>query len=706
MRVAPTNAEEQQSVRGILLAGGQLGALWSLAVAQPLFDLFSRSPEFFAVRGSPPGDIILFALGVTLVPPAVLLAIEVLAGIVLPGLRPVLHLLFVAALAAVGGLYVGNRLFTASGTWLLLASAALGGLAAFVYLKVSAARAFLTVLSLAPLVFTGLFLFASPVTRLVFPVEAKDPSAVAIQSTTPVVLIVFDELPTVALMNEAEEMDGVRFPAFARLARESTWFRNATTVHAHTHRAVPAILTGRVPAEDALPVLSDHPKNLFTLLGGRYDLRVFESLTRLCPSDLCETSEPDPFGARLESLGLDLGVVYLHMVVPASLRSRLPPVGENWSNFLGQDEEADDERPAGSATAGIREAARRMRSCGRKICNFAGLITRSTKPTLFFLHSLLPHAPWHYLPSGRRYTGAPRNLPGQLDGRLGDDAWVAAQAYQRFLLQLGYTDRALGVVLDRLRAERIYDEALVVVVADHGASFRPGEPRRNATPANLVDLAFVPLFVKQPGPPRGRIADAPARTVDVLPTIAEALGVRIPWEVEGRSLLGAVRPVDGSVTIPDQDGEPITRELGSLLAERRRALAEQVGLFGTGGWDDVYALGADPVLLGAKVDELRVVSDPKLRGRALLGSARQGAGVSPSYVTGRLEGVSPGQTLAVAVNGAIAAVTRSYGDGDAVAFSALVPESVLRAGDNDIEIFVARRGTTPPTVERLRTARR
>src|ERR687891_486741 len=201
-------------------------------------------------------------------------------------------------------------------------------------------------------------------------------------------------------------------------------------------------------------------------------------------------------------------------------------------------------------------------------------------------------------------------------------------------------------------------------------------------------------------------ASSSSSATQIGPSASFSTGCAPRGSTTRRSLLGAVRPVDGSVTIPDQDGEPITRELGSLLAERRRALAEQVGLFGTGGWDDVYALGADPVLLGAKVDELRVVSDPKLRGRALLGSARQGAGVSPSYVTGRLEGVSPGQTLAVAVNGAIAAVTRSYGDGDAVAFSALVPESVLRAGDNDIEIFVARRGTTPPTVERLRTARR
>jgi hypothetical protein len=417
------------SGRATLIAGGQLAALWSLAVAQPLFALFSDTPEFFAVRGSPPGDVVLFAFGVALVPPAVLLALEVLAGFVHAGLQRALHLFFVGALTALGALYLGNRLVDASGTWILFASAGVGVLAAVVYAKAAPARTFLTVLSPAPLVFVALFLFASPVTRLVFPEEATPTPAGAVRSTTPVVLIVFDELPTVALMDEDEEIDAVRFPAFARLASEATWFRNATTVHAHTHRAVPAILTGRVPEEDALPLLVDHPDNLFTLLAGRYDLKVLESLTRLCPPDRCGTPEPDPTGARFESLGLDLGVVYLHMVTPASLRERLPSVSENWSNFVGQEDEDDGARRARAATPGARAARESLPACGRKICQFAGLIARPAEPTLFFLHSLLPHVPWQYLPSGRRYEGAPGALPDRSDGVVGRNAWIATQAY-------------------------------------------------------------------------------------------------------------------------------------------------------------------------------------------------------------------------------------------------------------------------------------
>ena len=47
--------------------------------------------------------------------------------------------------------------------------------------------------------------------------------------------------------------------------------------------------------------------------------------------------------------------------------------------------------------------------------------------------------------------------------------------------------------------------------------------RRTATPANLHEVAPVPLFVKLPGSERGVVSESYASTADVLPTIARAL---------------------------------------------------------------------------------------------------------------------------------------------------------------------------------------
>ena len=128
------------------------------------------------------------------------------------------------------------------------------------------------------------FLHGVPVTG---DAQAAQAATALPASHPPVVLVVFDEFPVSSLMNRSGRLDGVRYPGFARLARGGTWYPNATTVHTETDHAVPAILTGQMPSNDELPILRDHPQNLFTLLGPSYSFRVHEETTRLCPERYC-----------------------------------------------------------------------------------------------------------------------------------------------------------------------------------------------------------------------------------------------------------------------------------------------------------------------------------------------------------------------------------------------------------------------------------
>ena len=62
-------------------------------------------------------------------------------------------------------------------------------------------------------------------------------------------------------------------------------------MHDYTFWAVPAILDGRRPAVEELPVVADHPQNLFTLLSGSgYEVHASEPVTRLCPAGICARS--------------------------------------------------------------------------------------------------------------------------------------------------------------------------------------------------------------------------------------------------------------------------------------------------------------------------------------------------------------------------------------------------------------------------------
>ena len=236
--------------------------LSGFAVTQPLFDLLSRNAEFFVVRRSEPVDIILLVYFVCIVIPALVVAVEMAVGLWSRRVREKLHGVVVASLVAVIALPALNRLDGFPGTALLISAAILGVGMSICYVRFRPAQMFLTVLSPALLIFPSLFLFNSPVSKLVFSGDDSESLRSNVNGASPVVIVVFDELAVTSLMDENRQIDPIRYPNFAALAREATWFRNATTVADNTVYGVPAILTGNYPDFALLPTAADHPNTL------------------------------------------------------------------------------------------------------------------------------------------------------------------------------------------------------------------------------------------------------------------------------------------------------------------------------------------------------------------------------------------------------------------------------------------------------------
>lgn len=679
-------------------AGLHLAGLSALAVAQPLFDLLSRNAEFFAVRGSTRWDIVLFAVGLVVLPPLLLLGLEALAGLADARAATVAHLLFVGLLV---GLLVMQALRSSGAAVALTGAAAAGAGAAILYTHARPARMLLTVLAVAPLVFVGLFLLESPVSRLVLH-GTPEPRLAEVPSTAPVVMVVLDELPTVSLMDAEGEIDAERYPSFARLAGDATWYRNATTVHEWTTGAVPAILTGLRPETDDLPLYLDHPDNLFTLLGGGYRLRVMESQTHLCPDDLCDEGR-EPLVERVGSLLSDLSIVYGHLALPESMSARLPSITSSWRDF-GAEEGPVVRLQRGPSEPGGR-AADYIGRAGEIEAFLDRLEAPGRRPTLAFLHTLLPHHPWEYLPNGKVYASNLGTQPGMVNERWVGDPELAVQGYQRHLLQVGYVDLVLGRILDRLEATGQYDDALIVVVADHGTSFRPHGERRRIHSGNMAEIAFVPLLVKAPGQTAGRVVDEHVRTIDILPTMAELLGVDIPWETDGRSV---VEPGEGprEVVVATYSGERVTGDFDELVAERDRILARQVSLFGEG--DDapgLYAAGPRPELLGRLVNGLAVSAGGETTFENF-GETRYdpASAFAPVRIYGRLRGATGAQDIAVAVNGRIVATARSFEFNGETLVSALAPEAAFQPGENSVRVYAVNGDGAEPVLEELAPA--
>ena len=506
--------------RDLLIAWVHLAVLWSFAFAKPLFDVLADSPEFFVARGNTGGDIVIFAIAMVLIPPTLLVLVEALLYR-LPAVRSVVHLVFVGVLFAAFAVQLLDDAIGGSAAVLIVLSLLLGAAAAFAYRRVAAVPAVLTVLGPLPLVFLVLFLFGSDVSKLVLPEDDAATSAADVRSDVPVVFIVFDELDANLLMNARRRIDASRYPNLAALARDSTWYPNATTVNGSTTLAVPALLSGRRPTPDMLPIPADYPDNVFTLLGDSHEIHAIETATEICPERLCGTRAREPQTDRLKSLAKDLRVVSLHLVAPASMESDLPAVDQTFGDFGGggKDEAAPRKQPDVPQSALNNRPAQFDRLLDQ-------IKRQRGRPGLFFLHTALPHIPWQYLPDGRQYVNAGPDYPGLTNEEWSDDPFAWRLGMQRHLLQTAFADRMIGRLLARLKADGVYDRAMVVVTADHGVSFRRGQSRRGPNPVNFSDIASVPLVIKYPDRQGGRVDDSLVRTIDIVPTIAAELGVK------------------------------------------------------------------------------------------------------------------------------------------------------------------------------------
>lgn len=638
-----------------------LGALWALAFAQPLFDLLGGEAQFFVARGSATADILIFALFTVIVPPAIMALLVLAAG-------DWLQLVFVGLLVAAIVLPPLGALASVVAIPLALL---VGAGAAALYARAAPVRTFLSVLSPVPLLFLALFLFVSPVSELVLPGGGAEAIAGESRSRTPVVVVVFDELPATSLMDPRDRIDADRYPAFAEFASGATWYRNATTVAGRSTEAVPALLTGRRPREGDLPIAADHQQSLFTLLSRSHRLSVVEPITDVCPTDLCSEDRPG-LGNRLRDLASDLRVVSAHLLLPDDLDKELPPIDRDWQGF--ENEAIGPRASREQRRRFIEEVFERLGNDdppARFEQTIEAIGRPGERPPFIFLHTSIPHIPWHYLPDGTRYeTGV--SLPGVVDGTWVGPQWLADQGFQRHLLQTQFADSLLGRLMQALRRADLYDRALVVVAADHGVSFRAGDRRRRPTPTNVHDVANVPLLIKTPEQAEGRVVDTAVRTIDVLPTIARELGLRLREPVDGVPADERSSDPSQEIDVPDSWEKGTTTVFGTFLRQREDRREYERSLLEPAGYD-AFRMGPRPDLVGRRVGE----EMPAGEGRVVLDEP----GPTPVWISGTTT-LPSGTELAIAVNGRVAATTRV----DGRRFGALVPPQVVD-GDDEIAVL-------------------
>lgn len=212
-----------------------------------------------------------------------------------------------------------------------------------------------------------------------------------------------------------------------------------------------------------------------------------------------------------------------------------------------------------------------------------GLLSRlrtaraSKRPYFLFLHHYLCHEPYLAAPAWVRQRflpdpepGLPLDWDGVMPGRgLFDKKALPAAAadnpkpytryYETFWKKIDdgnprhrrhvralydsgvhYADMVLGRIVELLKREGMYDQALIVVLSDHGEEFweHGGIVHRNL----FKETLHVPLLVRFPGGEfGGRRVKSPVGQFDLMPTILEYLRIKPRLRLQARSLLPLVR---------------------------------------------------------------------------------------------------------------------------------------------------------------------
>ncbi len=200
----------------------------------------------------------------------------------------------------------------------------------------------------------------------------------------------------------------------------------------------------------------------------------------------------------------------------------------------------------------------------------AGNATGAAQRAPFFLyvHTTDPHEPYTPpSPFRERFVqpsdhGLFRPLQERVDPALAADPTLTREQINLDFIDLydaeiAFNDAQFGILMDRLQEMGIYDDALIVVLADHGEAFLEHGKWGHGT-SLYAEQINIPLLVKLPlqwvaaaaasgSEPAANVDNGMAarivalsQQIDVLPTILAVAGVEIPSHVQGRSLLPAI----------------------------------------------------------------------------------------------------------------------------------------------------------------------
>lgn len=131
------------------------------------------------------------------------------------------------------------------------------------------------------------------------------------------------------------------------------------------------------------------------------------------------------------------------------------------------------------------------------------------------------------------------NLTGAIGTRYSPEQWK--EIWRVYMGLVSLLDDSIGMLIEELKEQGIYDDTLIVFTSDHGEML--GSHRLWQKMCMYEESVRTPLMFKLPKSWEGGVgeSDVLASSIDVFPTLCEALGMELPRRISGKSLMPLIR---------------------------------------------------------------------------------------------------------------------------------------------------------------------
>ena len=321
---------------------------------------------------------------------------------------------------------------------------------------------------------------------------------------TNVLLIYVDDLGYNDLGCYGAKDPGIKTPNIDRLAAAGVRFTNYLSACSVCAPSRAAVLTGRYPQRNGMPVCSN----------GRTEWPDWYNHVGLPPSEITIAELLKPLGYATAAFGK------WHLGAP----DKFAPWNQGFDEYVG----ATHNFPVGKPRVWLHNDQSQgeimYRQAHQKLTDatiaFMKKQQAAERPFFIYLAHYLVHGPWS--PNKKFCTDEEWTSVQQLKGKMNP------KALPPMVREL---DHHVGLVLEAIRELGIEDDTLVFFAADNGPWLPAGSayPLAGAKYTTMEGGHRVPAMIRWPGHiPAGRVSDQLVSALDVLPTISAAVGSPLP----------------------------------------------------------------------------------------------------------------------------------------------------------------------------------